>query len=120
MNFAKIILLIGKTKEVDMVFTRANNVVRLKVACLEPSAIPDHTYDVVGCMLQFSNEADNGGNEVMDDVDPDDALNGDGRGKDKKNEDNAKKPESNLRWDTNKEKEEKNSNPSDRGVPADA
>ena len=72
--------LIVKTKEVDMVFTRAHKVVRLKVACAEPSAIPPkigHTYDGVGYMLRFSIENDNGEDVIMDDADLDDDTKGD-------------------------------------------
>ena len=87
--------LIGKTKEVDMVLTRAHKVVRLRVACAEPSVIPpkiDHTYDGVGYMISFSIENDNGEDVIMDDdADPDDDTEGDDKGNDKSSKDKSTK-----------------------------
>ncbi|KAM0863090.1 hypothetical protein ACQ4PT_044819 [Festuca glaucescens] len=71
--------LIGKTKEVDMEFTRAHTMVRMKVEVTRVELIPtttvDHTYDGEGYGLIFKVEGDQGKGKVdavMHDANPDD------------------------------------------------
>lgn len=71
--------LIGKTKEVDMEFTRAHTMVRMKVEVTRVELIPtttvDHTYDGEGYGLIFKVEDDQGKGKVdavMHDASPDD------------------------------------------------
>jgi hypothetical protein len=60
--------LIGKTKEVDMEFTRAHTMVRMKVEVTRVELIPtttvDHTYDGEGYGLIFKVEDDQGKGKV--------------------------------------------------------
>jgi hypothetical protein len=61
--------LIGKTKEVDMAFTRANPVVRMlvevtRVECI-PTTIVDHTYDGQGNGLIFKLEEEHNIEKTM-------------------------------------------------------
>ena len=55
--------LIGKTKEVDMKFTREHCIARLRIDCACPQAIPrslDHLYDGEGFGIVFDIEAEDG------------------------------------------------------------
>jgi hypothetical protein len=81
--------LIGKTKEVDMVFTRSNSLVRMLVEVTRAEHIPtttvDHLYDGKGYGLIFKRESDLGKEKsdiVMYEAAPgDDSSKEDGNGK---------------------------------------
>ncbi|KAM0836398.1 hypothetical protein ACQ4PT_062345 [Festuca glaucescens] len=82
--------LIGKTKEIDMAFTRAHSVVQMNVEVTRVEHIPtttvDHTYDGEGYGLIFKLEGEQVKSKddvAMQDANPDDdSKNGEGKNKD--------------------------------------
>ncbi|KAM0839360.1 hypothetical protein ACQ4PT_060367 [Festuca glaucescens] len=69
--------LIGKAKEVDMSFTRAGEVARILVQCLNPDLIPDettHFFDGEGFRITF--EVEGRASPIPADVEMDDANHG--------------------------------------------
>jgi hypothetical protein len=85
--------LIGKTEEIDMKYTRENEVVRARVSCLNPTEIPQsvsHYYDGEGYNIQFVIESVDGVS-IQEENQEDDERPGD---QEKKGDDTHNKEES--------------------------
>ncbi|KAM0827543.1 hypothetical protein ACQ4PT_068135 [Festuca glaucescens] len=89
-----LVSLVGKTNEIDMLYTRQHGVVRASIQVTNPKMIPDHTnfsydgegYDIV---LEVEGEID----QEMEEVDDGDDQNKNEDGHDRKNEDDEKESE---------------------------
>ena len=81
--------LVGKTKEVDMKFTREHGIVRARIDCAMPQGIPrrlDHLYDGEGFGILFDIEAEDGSVVPDGSFDLDDGEGGDDRHETDENE----------------------------------
>ncbi|KAM0837429.1 hypothetical protein ACQ4PT_061676 [Festuca glaucescens] len=79
--------LVGKTKEVDMQFTRETGIVRQLISVINPKAMPDHvdhTFDGEGYVIPVEVEGNAGlVMEEANEVDDDSRYNGNGNGNSK-------------------------------------
>jgi hypothetical protein len=86
--------LVGKAKEIDMKFTREHGIVRARIDCANPKAIPrrlDYYYDGEGFVVYFEVETLDGTVIPDGDFDMDDGENK--GGEDKPNAEKEGKPE---------------------------
>jgi hypothetical protein len=89
--------LVGKAKEIDMKFTREHGIVRARIYCTNPKAIPhrlDYYYDGEGFAVYFEVETLDGTVIPVGEFDMDDGENK--GGEDKPNAEKEGKPEENA------------------------